>query len=219
VVDHGPDGHRFSYLRAGSAASRMTPSDAPLDQIAGARALHLSGISQAIGDGPADAAFAAMGRMRAAGGLVSYDTNLRLQLWPLHRARAVIHAGAAMADVLLPGLDDARQLTGRDDADAVVDFYLELGPRIVALTMGPDGVLVATPDRRVRIAPHPVAAVDATGAGDAFDGAFLAEFLRTDDPFAAARYANAAAALAVQGYGAVAPTPKRAAVEAFLAQG
>ncbi|MCP4307192.1 MAG: carbohydrate kinase family protein, partial [bacterium] len=58
--------------------------------------------------------------------------------------------------------------------------------------------------------------VDATGAGDMFDGAFLAEYLRTDDPFAAGRYANMAAALSTEAYGAVAPMPRRPAVESAL---
>jgi 2-dehydro-3-deoxygluconokinase len=49
-----------------------------------------------------------------------------------------------------------------------------------------------------------------------FTGAFLAEHLRTGDPFAAGRYANVAAALSTEGYGAVAPMPKRAVVEAAM---
>ena len=54
--------------------------------------------------------------------------------------------------------------------------------------------------------------------GDMFDGAFLAEYLRTGDPFAAGHYANVAAALSTEGYGAVAPMPKRAMVEGALRQ-
>ena len=57
--------------------------------------------------------------------------------------------------------------------------------------------------------------MDATGAGDAFTGAFLAEWLAHGDPFRAAAYANAAAALKTLGRGAVAPIPRRDAVEAF----
>ena len=57
--------------------------------------------------------------------------------------------------------------------------------------------------------------MDATGAGDTFTGAFLAEWLVHGDPFRAAAYANAAAALKTLGHGAVAPIPRRAAVEAF----
>jgi 2-dehydro-3-deoxygluconokinase len=52
-----------------------------------------------------------------------------------------------------------------------------------------------------------------------FDGAFLAEYLRTGDPFAAGRYANVAAALSTEGYGAVAPMPRRAEVEAAIKAG
>ncbi|MCR4282545.1 MAG: carbohydrate kinase family protein, partial [Bauldia sp.] len=61
--------------------------------------------------------------------------------------------------------------------------------------------------------------VDATGAGDMFAGAFLAEYLRTGDPVAAGRFANVAAALSTEGYGAVAPMPKRAVVEAAMRGG
>lgn len=215
-VSHGPDGHSFSYRRAGSAASRMSPRNLPLDLITGAKVLHFSAISQAISPSACDASFAAVEAARAAGRLVSYDTNLRLALWPLPRARAVIRATIGLSDIVLPGLDDAQKLCDAQDADGIIDEFFGLGARIVALTMGRDGVLVATAERRERIASHTVDAVDATGAGDAFDGAFLAEYLRTADAFAAARYANAAAALSVTGYGAVAPLPRRADVEAFL---
>jgi 2-dehydro-3-deoxygluconokinase len=215
-VSHGPGGHEFTYLRAGSAASRIGPRDVPRDYIARARILHLSGISLAISDSACDAALAAVEAAREAGVMVSLDTNLRLRLWPLPRARAIIGATAALSDILLPGLDDVRQLLGLDEPDAIVDHYLRQGARIVALTLGAVGALVATPERRERLKAHRVEAVDATGAGDTFDGAFLAEYLRTGDSFAAARWANAAAALATTGFGAVAPMPRRPEVEAFL---
>lgn len=211
-VTHGPDGHAFSYLRAGSAASRVTPSDIPDGLVENASILHVSAISQAISPSACDAVFAAIRRARAAGRLVSYDTNLRLRLWPLDRARAVIEATAALADILLPGLDDARQITGLDDADAICDHYLGLGARIVGLTLGADGALIATADRRERVPPIACRPVDATGAGDAFDGGFLTEYLRTGDPFAAGRFANVAAGMSTEGYGAVEPLPTRAAV-------
>lgn len=223
VVEHGPDGHRFGYLRQGSAASRFGPADvapgAPAAAAIGAaKILHASGISQAISTSAADAVFAAIELARSSDTLVSYDTNLRLKLWPLARARGVIHSAVGMSDIVLPGDGDAMQLTGCTAPDAIVDFYLGLGPSIVALTLGAEGALVATPERRERIPAFTVKAIDATGAGDAFDGAFLAEIAAGRDPFAAARYANAAAALSTQGYGAVAPLPRRAEVEAFIAE-
>ena len=91
VVSHGEDGHRFTYYRAGSAASRMEPADVPEDAIRGARMLHVSGVSQAISSSACDAVFRAIEVAKAAGVGVSYDTNLRLSLWPKARATAVIH--------------------------------------------------------------------------------------------------------------------------------
>lgn len=214
----GAGGHSFSYLRAGSAASRMQPENLPLAMIRAARVLHVSGISQAISTTAADAVFAAIAEAKAAGVLVSYDTNLRLKLWPLARARAVIGAAMREADIALPGLDDARALTGLENADAIADHYLAGGARIVAMTLGAEGALVATPAERRRIPTIAVDLVDASGAGDCFDGAFLGELLRTGDPFSSARYACVAAALSTRGRGAVTPIPHRAEVERHLAE-
>jgi 2-dehydro-3-deoxygluconokinase len=215
-IGQGPDGPIFTYARAGSAASRMTPDDLDEETIRRARVLHVSGISLAIGPGPADAVFRAIAVARAAGVRVSVDTNLRLSLWPLDRARAVIHGAVAGADLCLPGLDDARRLTGQSDPDAICDTYLALGPSVVALTLGAEGALVATPAARWRLPAPAVAAVDTSGAGDCFDGAFLAETVAGRDPSAAGRYAVAAAALSACGHGAVTPIPRRAAVAAAL---
>ena len=215
-VSHTEAGHDFSYRRAGSAASLYGAEDLPRDAIRGAKILHVSGISQAISTHAADAVFAAMALAREAGVLLAYDTNVRLKLWPIARARAVIHEAMTNIDIALPGLDDARLLVGVEDPDRIVDRYLSFGARIVALKLGAEGCLVATAEQRLRVPPHRVSAIDATGAGDTFDGAYLAEYLQTGDPFRAALYANTAAALATQGYGAVAPMPHREAVLAEL---
>ncbi|MDH3453313.1 MAG: sugar kinase [Gammaproteobacteria bacterium] len=217
-VTHDADGHHFEYRRAGSAASLLDAGRIPADYVRDARLLHVSGISQAISRKAAKGVSHAVALARNAGHLVSYDTNLRLQLWPLRTARKVMHATIAACDILLPGLDDAAALTGTADPDAIVDYYLKLGPRVVALTLGEAGVLVATPQERHRVPAIPTEAVDATGAGDAFDGAFLTEYLATGDVLRAATFANAACALAIQGYGATAASPRREAVEQLLAQ-
>jgi 2-dehydro-3-deoxygluconokinase len=216
-VSHGPEGHAFDYLRAGSAASRYTPNDLPREALAAARVLHLSGISVAISDSACDAALAAVEHARANGVRVSFDTNLRLKLWPLARARAVMNEVLRLTDICLPSWDDVAALTGLDDRDAIVDWLLARGPRVVALKLGKEGAYVASADERRLVPGQVVAAVDATGAGDCFGGAFIARLVSGDDPFAAARYANAAAALSTLGYGAVAPIPQREAVERLLA--
>ncbi len=216
-VDHDARGHHFTFYRTGSAASRYTPAMLPEATIRAARVFYASGISQGISAPAADAVFRAMEIARGAGVTVAYDTNLRLRLWPVARARAVIHEAIAMSDIALPSREDAEALTGLADPRAIAERYLALGPRIVAVKCGRDGALLATADGTVvRAAPHPVAAVDATGAGDTFCGAFLARIVLGDAPESALAYANAAAALSTIGYGAVAPIPRRDAVEALL---
>ena len=85
--------------------------------------------------------------------------------------------------------------------------------------MGAEGSLIVTASKRYRLPPHKVNAVDATGAGDTFDGAFLARLLEGDDPETAGRYANVAAALSTTGYGAVTPMPRKAEVLSALRRG
>jgi len=216
-VHHRQDGHVFAYRRAGSAASLMRPQEIPGEAIAGARVLHLSGISQAISASAADAAFAAMRIAREAGTVVSYDLNLRKSLWPVERARAIIHEAVRIADIALPGMDDALALTGLRDPRDIVAFYRALGPRIVALTLGDGGALVADGEAIHEIAPRRANLVDASGAGDCFDGAFLARWLAKGDVADAANYANVAASLSVEGYGAIAPIPDGRTVERALA--
>jgi 2-dehydro-3-deoxygluconokinase len=219
-VTHGKAGHEFSYLRAGSAASRMTPAWLATHEagrvIRAARILHVSGISLAISAQACDTAFDAMRLAREAGTLVSFDSNLRLKLWPLARAQACIAQAVAMCDIFLPSLEDMVTLTGLSEPNAIVDWSHARGARTVVLKLGGDGALVSDGQRREPVAGKKVAVVDATGAGDCFCGNLLARIARGDDVFTAARYANAAAALAVQGYGAVAPLPRAADVEAAL---
>jgi 2-dehydro-3-deoxygluconokinase len=165
-----------------------------------------------------DASLAAIDHAKRHGVKVSFDTNLRLKLWPLARARAVMLEAIRATDICLPSWDDVTELTGLADKDAIVDFLLALGPKVVALKLGKEGAYVATPAERRVVAGRVVKAVDATGAGDCFGGAFIARIVAGDDPFAAARYANVAAALSTQGFGAVAPIPDRATVEKALAE-
>ncbi len=107
-VTRGTAGHEFSYLRAGSAANRVTAQwlnaasqnsaksagtssqgiigASPADVIAVSHILHLSAITLAISVDACDTAFAAMAHAKESGTRVSFDSNLRLKLWPLARA-------------------------------------------------------------------------------------------------------------------------------------
>ncbi len=218
-VTHDSDGHHFSFFRRGSAASRHGPAQLPRAAIESASVLHLSGISLAISQPACDAGLSAIAIARAAGVRVSFDTNLRLKLWPVARARRVTTAVIAETDICLPSLDDLTAITGLVEPEAIVDHCLRLGAGIVALKMGASGAWIADPRRRVRIAPHPCCPVDATGAGDVFGGAFVARIVAGDDLEDAGRYAAVAAALSTEGYGAVAPIPHAAQVLSAMQAG
>lgn len=209
--------HFFTYYRAGSAASRMRPQDLPLEYIKGARIFHTSGISQAISTSACDAVFSALSAAKEAGVVISYDPNLRLRLWPLERARAIIHRAAAMADILFPSLEDGRVLTGKENAEEIAGFYLGLGPKVVVLKLGHEGCLVATSQGMIRIPPYSVEALDTSGAGDAFDAAFVVGYLAGWELEKCARFANAAGALTATGLGVVGSIPTRKQVEALMA--
>ena len=218
-VTHGTLGHEFSYRRADSAASRMTPqwlAGAPAEVIRKSQFLHLSGISLAISSGACDTAFDAMALAREAGTRVSFDSNLRLKLWPLARAQACTQQAVAMCDIFVPSLDDMVILTGLRDPDSIVDWSHAHGARVVALKLGIDGALVSNGQQRERVAARRVTVRDATGAGDCFCGNLLARLSKGDDLFRAAHYANTAAGLSVQGFGAVTPMPRSSSVFAIL---
>ncbi len=124
---------------------------------------------------------------------------------------------AGLSSLTKTSIEDAEALTGLTDPAVIADHFLKLGAGAIIVTLGAKGAYVATRQRSAQIEGFKVAAVDATGAGDAFTGALLSELSRGEDLLAAARFANAAAALSTLGYGAVDPLPRRAAVDAFLA--
>jgi 2-dehydro-3-deoxygluconokinase len=181
-----------------------------------ARVLHMSGISLAISEQACETGFAAIEIARTAGVQVSFDTNLRLKLWSIDRARNVMTRALRLTDIALPSYDDVKAITGLNEPDALVDHCLDLGARVVALKLGDQGAIIATPHERHRIAPHPCKPVDATGAGDTFGGAFVARLVAGDAPADAGRYAAVAAALSTEGHGAVEPIPRADAVRAHL---
>ena len=218
-VTHGAQGHEFSYRRTGSAASRMTPEwleGAAAQAIRSAKVLHVSGISMAISPGACETVMAAMRLAREAGTLVALDSNLRLQLWPLERARAALLAAIVLTDIFLPSLDDLAALAGSSDPEVLVHWSHAAGATNVVLKLGNGGAIASDGERIERIPGHAVTAVDATGAGDCFCGNLLARMAAEDTLFEAARWANAAAAIAVQGFGAVTPLPRPDQVRALL---
>jgi 2-dehydro-3-deoxygluconokinase len=208
----------FTYYRAESPASRLAPDEVPLRAVGQAKVLHVSGITQAISTSACDAAFHAMRAARERATIVSYDPNLRPALWPLDRARAIIARSLELCDVALPNIEEGRVLTDLVDPGAVLEWFAARGPRTVVLKMGAQGALLWHEGRIDEIKPHVVQAVDSTGAGDAFDGAFMARLVEGASPAEAACYAAIAGALTTLGHGAVHPIPRREAIVAALQQ-
>jgi 2-dehydro-3-deoxygluconokinase len=216
-VNHGAAGHEFNYRRAGSAAACMTLSAAQALALSSTRMLHLSGISLAISAHARTQCLQAIHIAKAAGARICFDSNLRLKLWSLDAARAAMQEVIAQTDIFLPSLDDVTALSGLHAPGAIVQWSHALGAKTVVLKLGEQGVLVSHLGAQTHIPALQVQAVDATGAGDCFAGNLLARICLGDSLPQAARYANAAAALAVQGFGAVAPLPRPAAVYQQLA--
>ncbi|WP_256105785.1 carbohydrate kinase family protein [Streptomyces sp. ODS05-4] len=192
LVDRG-DGER-TFLTDSGAALRLTPADCPADALEGVGRLHLSGYL--LFAAPADAAAGAvLAAARERGVAVSVDPASTGFLARLGRDRFL--AAVDGADLLLPNAAEAALLTGLADPGAAA-AALSRRFRLVAVTLGGSGALVAERGRVVAEAAAPPArAVDTTGAGDAFTGAFLAALLAGADPAAAAEAGCRAGAEAV----------------------
>ena len=212
-VFHDDDGHHFVYRRKGSAASRITADDVPETAISQTQILYSSGIGLGVSATLRKATFHAVEIANQHDVQVAFDPNLRTALWSLEQARIVTHDLMGRCNIALPGLDDARQLTGLHSPQDIIAFYHNLGARIVALTLGADGVAISTGDGIKTIPGTLVDAKDATGAGDCFNGIFLANYLRDGDLLNAAETANRGAALSTTGYGAVDPIPSKSILE------
>lgn len=209
--------HEFTYYRRNSAASDLSPDDVRQSYVERAKVFHFSGISQAISESCREAAFKGAQIARKAKRLVSYDPNIRLKLWPISTARSVVNYTLGIVDICLPSLEDAKIMTGRASPDEAAEAILKRGPEVVALKLGSKGCLVRSRNEKFKVPGFEVDVVDTTGAGDAFDGAFLAGLVEGRELKEASRFANAAAALKTLGRGAVTPLPSRRQVDEFLA--
>jgi ribokinase len=127
-------------------------------------------------------------------------------------------------DIVVPNEVEAEQLTGMPcDGDRAADVArrvaAEWARRGAVLTLGSRGAIVVDGDRLEWLAPYPVEVLDTIGAGDAFCGALAARLAAGDSLTEAARYANAAGALATTVSGAVPAMPYHTDVLALLAHG
>lgn len=199
----------FSYWRDVSAA-RLLASDpeflqAEIDQ---SDALYFSGITLAILS-PNDRAnlLDALKTAVAADKIVAFDPNIRPALWASEsELRAVITEAAGCSTLVLPSFDDEATHFGDADPEATAERYQTAGSSIVIVKNGPGDVLIAKNDSRQKLDTPPVKnPVDTTGAGDSFNGAFLAEYVSSTNLVAATRAAQACSGQVICHYGALMP--------------
>ena len=199
----------FTYRRAASAASQITPDLLQADYIASSHTLLLSGITQAISASAQATTLLAAQIARQRGVRVAFDPNYRERLWQsrggLPAARAAYLELLPYVDVLLPSYpDDAPVLLGATPT-SLEQFALELPAPLVVVKAGERGAMLNTDAQIQHIPATPVAAVvDSSGAGDAWNGAFL-HYWRDHAPHVAAARANEVAARTLGFRGAIPP--------------
>jgi 2-dehydro-3-deoxygluconokinase len=170
---------RVWYYRAGSAGSRLEPSDILADVIRQAGVLHVTGITPALSESAAQATRHAMLLARDAGVLVSFDLNYRSQLWKAEAARRSYRELIALADIVFAGEDEAEIAVGRTESVAETARLLgELGPREVIIKLGGRGCFARVDGVSYDQAAFSVSVVDTVGAGDGFVAGYLSEVHR-----------------------------------------
>lgn len=119
-------------------------------------------------------------------------------------------------DFIFPNETEARQLTGRQAPVDMAQWFLDHGVKTAVVKLGPDGCLVKNAQDEIRIPGFVVNVVDATGAGDAFAGGFLAAQVWQWDLEQTARFACAVAAISVTGFGVTQALRSKKQVMALL---
>jgi len=182
------------------AALALTPEMLPRSTLTHARVVHVDGVDEA-------ASIEAARVAREAGAQVTCDLeSVGARTGELLRQLTV--------PILAQGLPEA--ITGEPDPERALRRLDAPHARERCVTLGAQGALLLDGDRAYRAAPPRVDAVDTTGAGDVFRGAFIVALLRGDAPGAILRFANAAAAFSCTKPGALGGVPTSADVERLL---
>ena len=158
------------YFRKGSAASTLDASDVEKIDFSKFDYVHLTGIFPALTDSTRAAMMALIKKAKELGLFISFDPNLRTQLWPSQDVMVkTLNELASYADLVLPGCGEGKILCGSEDPSKINDFYRSLGARMVVTKLGPDGALVREGDNEYKVPGFIIdKVVDTVGAGDGF---------------------------------------------------
>lgn len=199
----------FTYWRADSAARRLAKDPAGLAKsLSNLKLAYFSGITLAILDEESRRALLhALRTAREAGALIAFDPNYRPRLWPSpEAARHAMTDALALADIALPTFPDERELFGDATPEETLHRLARSGIREAVVKNGAEDALVMFEGRKARLpAVRADDAVDTTGAGDAFNGAYLAARVMGHGPDEATSRAHRTAAAVVRVRGALAP--------------
>ncbi|MFD7513014.1 sugar kinase [Streptomyces sp. NPDC059853] len=191
---------RVHYWRGGSAGSRLSPAHIAPALDAGARVLHLTGITCALGAGPLAAVRAAAEHAAGHGWTVTLDVNHRTRLWSAEQAATALRPLLPWVDIVIASDDELPLVAGGEDTSEAERAALLLrdGVREVVVKRGAEGADLHLTGRPPLHAPaHPVPVTDTVGAGDAFCAGYLSALLDGLSPEERLHRATRTAAFAV----------------------
>lgn len=205
---HQAEGDRhFTYWRGQSAAKLLADDPEALDKaLAGADLVYFSGITLAIlAPRARGKLMKAIVKARNAGARVAFDPNLRPALWTTPGIMgSTLTAAATISDIVLPTHSDEAPLFKDASSDATADRYLDIGVEEVAVKNGAEAAVIATRNSRDTVAATKAAkVVDATGAGDSFNGGYLSARIAGATPAEAATRAHQIAGIVIGHPGAL----------------
>jgi 2-dehydro-3-deoxygluconokinase len=207
------------YHRRDSAGSRLRTEDVDPDYLAGARILHLTGITPALSATARDAVAHAASVAVERGVAVCLDPNLRLKLWSADEAAGVLAPLVQHTSILMAGADEAMLLAGASDEPAAARWFLDHGAPLVVLKRGARGSWATDGQQEWSSPAFPVTPVDVIGAGDGFAAGFLAAHLEGAPVQRCLETGNASGALCTQVPGDIEGLPYRADLDALLRGG
>lgn len=175
------DGEReFIFYRNPGADMLYGPGDLDEQLIADGRILHHGSISF-ISEPNREATLQAIALAKANDRLISYDPNLRLNLWDdAMAAHAGILLGLSSADILKVSEDELQFITAQMDLSTGFRALHEYGVPIVVVTRGEAGCAYSWGGQRGHVLARSATPVDTTGAGDAFVAGMLYRLSRID---------------------------------------
>nr|WP_319515063.1 sugar kinase [uncultured Cohaesibacter sp.] len=216
-VRYREDGDRdFVYNIKHSANGLIGPSSQTDALIAETNNLHVMG-SSLFCDGAVKLTLDAIDVVRAKGGTITFDPNIRKEMLDLPGLRTALFQILEKADLFMPSGPEIELFTKATDLEASIKELLDKGIKGVVLKKGSKGASYYDQSGKWTQPAFKVTEIDPTGAGDSFGGAFVSCWLRGMAPQESLRFAAAAGALAVCRKGPMEGTSTTQEIETFLA--